>query len=53
LYNPDEKAPATPKNELPQKAASEVTSGLKQTVPTSPSTFDIEIKRRFWLSGEG
>lgn len=44
LYNPDEKAPPPPKNELPQKYASEVTSGLKHTVPSSPSTFDIEIK---------
>lgn len=44
LYNPDEKAPPPPKNELPQKYASEVTSGLKHTVPTSASTFDIEIK---------
>jgi hypothetical protein len=44
LYNPDAKAPPAPKNELPAKYASEVTSGLKHTVPTSPSTFDIEIK---------
>ncbi len=44
LYNPDEKAPPPPKNELPNKYASEVTSGLKHTVPSSPSTFDIEIK---------
>lgn len=44
LYNPDEKAPPPPKNELPPKYASEVTSGLKHTVSTSPTTFDIEIK---------
>lgn len=44
LYNPDEKAPPPPKNALPEKYASEVTSGLKHTVSSSPSTFDIEIK---------
>ncbi|AMV35164.1 hypothetical protein VN12_23765 [Pirellula sp. SH-Sr6A] len=44
LYNPDEKAPPPPKNGLPEKYASEVTSGLKHTVPTAASTFDIELK---------
>ena len=43
-YNPDEKQAAGPKNQLPEKYASEVTSGLKHTVTTSPTTFDIEIK---------
>ncbi len=43
-YDPDAKAAAAPKNQLPEKFANEVTSGLKHTVTTSPSTFDIEIK---------
>jgi hypothetical protein len=44
LYNPDEKAPPPPKNELPEKYASEVTSGFKHTVPTAASTFDMDLK---------
>ncbi len=43
-YKPDEKITPPPNNLLPAKYASELTSGLKHTVGTGPSTFDIVIK---------
>lgn len=44
-YNPDAAAQDSgPKNLLPSKYANEVTSGLKHTVTTEPTTFDIDIK---------
>ncbi len=45
-YNPDEKAPPPPKNQLPEKYSSEFTSGLKHTVPESATTYDIVIDNK-------
>ena len=43
LYKPDGKPLAPPKNLLPKKYESELTSGLSHTVTTSATILDIEI----------
>lgn len=43
-YDPDAKPTPPPKNLLPKKYESELTSGLSHTVADKPTTFDIDLK---------
>lgn len=43
-YKPDNSQPPPSKHLLPEKYASEATSGLKLTVDKEPKTYDIELK---------
>lgn len=45
MYDPDAESEAPPaKNLLPQKYASETTSGFKHTVTEEPTTLDLDLK---------
>ena len=46
LYDPNAKQPDPPKNLLPKKYESELTSGLSHTVTSSATKLDIEISAK-------